>query len=190
MITQSLDSDAELPGGDEDKGPARACRARHAPGRCRHDRRRHRLRPRWSKCPRIQRVELDEATAFGRSGWQRPDEFDRADDRARRLPAARGRSSLFSRSWNSGGSRYTDLLLDRVDEAAAAEANVMFEACPRRYVRCPRSVSSSASSAVALELAFEEHAVEIEDDRREIRHRLRTAPCRPEPRSRRASPPG
>ena len=101
--------------------------------------------PEMGEMVRDPAVELDEATALGRSGGSDRTKST-APATARDALAKRARSLCsLRRSWNSGGSGAADPALDRGDELRPAEADVMFDAPPRRWSRWPRSVSSSAS---------------------------------------------
>ena len=65
----------------------------------------------------IQRVELDEATASGRSGGSDADELDRAGDRGDAFVEQRLRPAPARRAMKSGGKRSADAALDRVEKS-------------------------------------------------------------------------
>ena len=116
MIAQSLDMRRRAAPRRKDRGPGPACRARHARGRCRH------VAEGIAEAEMVQDGRVSSASSwtrprrFGKSGWQRPDEFDRADHRGNPFAQRAHGSSLCSRSWNSGGEPGADPLLDRGDE--------------------------------------------------------------------------
>src|SRR5207302_1436145 len=85
-----------------------------------------------------------------------------------------------------GRKRPADPRFDRIDELPAAEADIMFDGFLRRR-RVANPGQQLGEQLVALELAFEEDSVEVEDDRVKAQGlNPRTARCRPAPRSRRA----
>ena len=134
---------------------------------------------------------------FGRAGRrhsprQRPAGSDRTKSTAPTTASIPSRSArrLFSRSLIVEFARKLgpDPPLDGGDEILAGEPHVILQRV-LDAVPMPEVGEQLRELAIPLELALEEHAVEVEDDRAEVRHRLRTTQYRPEPPSRRASPP-
>src|SRR5258708_16120207 len=99
---------------------------------------------------------------------QRAHEIDRADDRRDSL-AQRADVLLLAPLVEFGRKAGADALLDRVDELGAGEADIMFE----RFVDAGAMAKVGeqlGDLAVPVELAFHEHAVEVENDRLEPDH--------------------
>src|SRR6185369_12709716 len=100
--------------------------------------------------------------------WQQLDEIDRADDRAN--PFLESADALLPAPLvEPGRQRAADPLLDRREELWTAVADKIANRVLRRGA-VPEVGQQLGELFVALELAFKEHAVEVEDDRVEVGH--------------------
>ena len=144
MIAQSRDRPRRAARRHGDRDRARACRARHARGRCRSGRRNRRAGRDGRDAPAIHRVVLDEAIALRQIG---------AEERGRTRPHQPPRRALgqhprvlrAARVVRSRREAAADPPLDRGAEVAASGPDIIAQRLRRRVVGWPSSVSSSAS---------------------------------------------
>ena len=104
----------------------------------------------------------------GQPGRKRADEIDRADHRANAF-AKRAHALRLAALVELGRKRAADPLLDRGDELRAGEPDIMLDRVLDAGA-VAKVGQQFGKQAIALELAFEKHAVEVEDDRAELQH--------------------
>jgi hypothetical protein len=105
---------------------------------------------------------------LGKAGRERAHEIDGAGHRANAL-AQRPDALFLTAVVEFGRERLADPLFDRGDELRAAQAHEMLDGFLGGGAMAEIG-QQLGKQTVALELAFNEHAVEVEDDRVEVRH--------------------